>query len=348
MYLESSNIFYKYQFGFRANHSANHALTEITEQIRNARDKGRYTSVVYLDIQKAFDTVNQNILLAKLKQGIKGTSFDWFKSFICDRVQYTSMGLKESSTKIVSHRVPQGSGLGPLLCIISINDLNKSVKNSKVHHYADDTSLLLTEKSLKEINKQVNQDLDLICRWLRANKISLNTSKTEIIIFRSEQKQITKHLNFGISGQKINTCSKVRYLNVILEEHLDWNLHINSLKHKLNRAIGILSKIRDYVPKFLLNTLYYTMFHSHLIYSCQIWGQNNTFLRKLEPLQNRAMRIKNFKNNEYIVNELCKTNKILKIADYIKLLNCLFVKDVIAQSTIPSFQEFFIKMRDTH
>ena len=108
--------------------------------------------------------MNQNILIAKLKHhGIKGTSFDRFKSFICDRVQYTPLDLKESSTKMVSHGVPQGSVLGPLLFIIFIDDLNKSVKNSKVHHYADDTNLLLTEKSLKKINKQVNQDLTLIC-----------------------------------------------------------------------------------------------------------------------------------------------------------------------------------------
>ena len=133
-----------------------------------------------------------------------------------------------------------------------------------------------------------------------------------------------------------------------MEEHLDWNLHINLLKCKLNRAIGILSKIRHYVPKFLLNTLYFPIFHSHLIYSCQIWGQNNTILRKLEPLQNNALRIINFKNNEYNVNELYKTNKILKIADYIKLLNCLFVRDVIAQSTFPTLQKLFMQMRDTH
>ena len=89
------------------------------------------------------------------------------------------------------------------------------------------------------------------------------------------------------------------------------------------------------------------MFHSHLIYCCQIWGQNNTILRKLEPIQNKTLRIINFKNNEYNVNELYKRNKNLKIADYIKLLNCLFVRDVIAQSTIPPLQEFFIQMRDT-
>ena len=117
--------------------------------------EGVCTCSIYLDLQKAFDTVSQNILPAKLKHyGIKGTSFDWFKSFTCDRVQYTSIDLKVSSTKMVSHGVPQGSVLGPLLFIIFINDLNKSVKNSKVHHYADDTNLLLTEKSLKKlINK---------------------------------------------------------------------------------------------------------------------------------------------------------------------------------------------------
>ena len=90
------------------------------------------------------------------------------------------------------------------------------------------------------------------------------------------------------------------------------------------------------------------MFHSHQIYSSQIWGQNNTILRKLEPLQNKALRIINFKNNECNVNEFYKTNKILKIAGYIKLLNCLFVRDVMAQSTTPPFQEFFIQMRNTH
>ena len=97
MYLENNNMFYKYQFGFRANHSTDHTLTEITKQIGNSCDKGLYTCCVYLDLQKPFDRVNQNILLEKLKHyGIRGTRFDWLKAFICDSVQYTSIDLKES------------------------------------------------------------------------------------------------------------------------------------------------------------------------------------------------------------------------------------------------------------
>ena len=134
---------------------------------------------------------------------------------------------------------------------------------------------------------------------------------------------MTKHLNFKISEQKINICSKVRYLGVILEEHLRWNLHINSLKCKLNRAIGILSKIQHYVPKFLFNTLYYTIFHSHLIYSCQIWVQNNTILRKLELPQNKALRIINFKNTVKLGN-FDQSGSFVKDAT-VHIQECLFI-----------------------
>ena len=230
--------------GFRPNHSTNSALIEITEQIRKACDKGLFACGVYLDLKKAFDTVNHNILLTKLEHyGIKGNANYWLRSFLTDRKQYTSVTGKDSNSQEITHGVPQGSVLGPLLFIIFINDLNLSV-TSKVNHFADDTNLLLINKSLKKINSLINHDLALLIQWLRANKISLNTSKTEIIIFRPKHKIITKHLNFRISGEKINLATTVKYLAVILHEHLEWQGYINSLLIKLNRGASLLSEIQ--------------------------------------------------------------------------------------------------------
>ena len=182
-FFEENNSFYPYQFGFRPNHSTSSALIEITEQIRKARGKGLFACRVYLDLKKAFDVVNHSILLTKLEHyGIKDNANYWLRSFLTDRKQYTSVQGKDSNSQEITHGLRQGSVLGPLLFIIFINDLNLSVKSSILHHFADDTNLLLLNKSLKKINFLINHDLALLVQWLRANKISLNTSKTEIVI----------------------------------------------------------------------------------------------------------------------------------------------------------------------
>ena len=211
-----------------------------------ACDQGLFACGVYLDLKKAFDTVNHNILLSKLHHyGIRGKANNWFKSFLVNRNQYTSINNTNSTSEKVMYGVPQGSVLRPLLFFIFINDLHVSVRNSTIHHFADDSNLLLISKSLKQINKLINHDLSLLVQWLRLNKISLNTSKTKILIFRPKGKLITKHLNFRINGEKINASSTVNYLGVLLHENLQWQTHIDSLITKLSTAVGLLSKIRS-------------------------------------------------------------------------------------------------------
>ena len=139
-FLEQNNIFYSSQFGFRDRHSTSHALIEITDKIMKACDQSLFACGVYLDLKKAFDIV-KHILLSKLHHyGIRGKANDWFKSFLVNRNQYTSINDANSTSEKVMYGVPQGPVLGLLLFIIFINDLHVSIKNSKVHHFADDTN----------------------------------------------------------------------------------------------------------------------------------------------------------------------------------------------------------------
>ena len=206
-------------------------------------DKGRSLNV----LQKLFDTVNHKILISKLElYGIRSLPLHLFQNYCKNRTQFIEINKKSSNVLPINHRVPQGSVLGPLLFLIYINDLNGVVNFSKIHHFADDTNILYASNSLKDINKKINRDLKSIAEWLKANKISLNSGKTELVLFRSKDKKFTKNMNFRISGQKINMISQTKYLGLILDEHLTFKYHLQNLKLKLNRANCLLSKIRYY------------------------------------------------------------------------------------------------------
>ena len=151
-FLNKNSILYEKQFGFRNNHSTTHALLEMTEKIKQACDAGQFSCGVFLDLQKTFDTVNHTILLKTLTHyGIIGIANKWFQSFLEDRKQFTSVQGSKSAEKPIKYGVPQGSVLGRLLFILFINDLHKAVEFSSVHHFADDTNLLLIDKSLKRL-----------------------------------------------------------------------------------------------------------------------------------------------------------------------------------------------------
>ena len=273
---------------------------------------------MFLDFQKAFDTVNHDILLKKLEYyGIRDKSNKWFRSFLENRKQHTIINKARSFDKPISVGVPQGSILGPILFIVFINDFYKAVEFSSVHHFADDTNLLLTENSLKKLNKHINRDLKLVVQWVRANK--LNTGKTKIVIFKSRNSKTTKHFNFRISRQEIVPVDSVKYLGLTLQSDFHWKTHLTSLEKKLSRRIGFLSKIRHYVPKFLLKTIYYSIFNSHLIYGWEVLGQNenNVLVQRLQKLQEKAVCLVNFETNPNVVGQLLKDNNILKLTDFI-------------------------------
>ena len=179
--------------------------------------------------------MDHNILLAKLDYyGIRGVAKKWFESYLNNRKQFVTLNETDSSLKPVSTGVPQGSVLGPLLFLVYINDLHKCVKYSKVYHFADDTNLLQSDNSLKNVAKQMNFNLKNLSQWLKANKLSLNFSKTELIIFHSSSKKIDHSLKFKLDGKRLTANSTVKYLGVLLVNHLIWSKQINYVTTKLN------------------------------------------------------------------------------------------------------------------
>ena len=144
------------------------------------------------------------------------------------------------------------------------------MKHAEIHHFADDTNLLYSHKSLKDINQKINFELKNIVHWLRANKISLNTKKTEIVLLRAQKTEIKKNINFQICGQKIKIMKETKYLGMVMDESLTFKNHMDTVKLKLNRVNGLLAKLRHYVNPILLRTIYYTIFESHLRYGCQL------------------------------------------------------------------------------
>ena len=198
-HFERSNLLHNFQFGFREKHSTNHAVMNMVQKIQEVIKNRNLAVGVFIDLQKAFDTVNHNILLNKLDSyGVRGIAKKLIRSYLNDRQQYVSIDGFESDKEFILHGVPQGSVLGPLLFTIYINDMHSCVKSSTSFHFADDTNLLyIPQRKVRNRNivRKLNTDLKALDNWLKANKISLNSSKTELVIFRKKRNNCARYEN---------------------------------------------------------------------------------------------------------------------------------------------------------
>ena len=190
----------------------------------------------------------------------------WVKSFFENRKQYVNLPGHSSSVKTVTCGIPQGSKLGPLLFLLYINDLQSVFSKSIIHYFADDTNLLFSAKKLGTIESAINHELKLLVQWLRSNKLSLNETKTELIIFRSPWKHLPREPDIRINNYKLKLHSHIKYLGILIDEVMSRNKQIDDICTKLARANGILSKIRYFVPK--KHVYQYFLF---ILLSCPLW-----------------------------------------------------------------------------
>ena len=300
----------------------------IVEEIRQNLDNGIFSCGVFVDLEKAFDTVNHKNLLAKLDHyGVRSLANDWFRAYLSNRKQMVDLCSSASSFKDVTCGVPQGSILGPLLFLLYINDMRHALKHSVVHHFADDTNLLYSHKNQNLLRKNMNSDLDSdLFQWLCANRLSLNVKKTEFIIFRPARTCLKDRVTLTLNGCKIFESTNIKYLGIILDSRLSWKHHIFELSKKLSRSVGMLYKIKNMgCDEKILLSLYYSLFQSHLSFGLVAWG-SSTYAKNLFLIQKRAIRaISGLSYNDSTVDSF-KNLKILTLENlyHLKLDQLLF------------------------
>jgi hypothetical protein len=326
-FLESNDILIRNQYGFRKNHSSYMAIVDMYDKISKAIDEGEYAVGVFVDLSKAFDTLDHNILLAKLEYyGIRGICQEWFKNYLHNRSQYVYLNGASSTMCQVVCGVPQGSVLGPLLFILYINDIPNCSKILKFILFADDTNLFYCNKSLTELESVMNVELSKLSMWFRANKLSLNAAKTNFILFGFKRIPCNANLKLTFDGNVLERTAHTKFLGVYFDEKLTWSYHLNHIANKISRGLGMMGRCRKILSNDTLVTLYFSLIYPYLYYCCIVWvGACATAIHKLEVLQNRAVRLITRSPFRSSACPLFKQLHLLKIVDIRKLQIYLFM-----------------------
>ena len=294
-YLQEHNLITSEQFGFRPNLSTNIALTQLTEEILQNLDNKMITGAVFIDLRKAFDTVDHSLLISKLQNlGFSNPVVNWFRSYLSSRAAVTSINNSTSNPKPVTVGVPQGSILGPLLFLLYINDLPQCLNHCKAILYADDTLLYHSARTVADLQHKINTDLESLSHWLNNNLLTLNNEKTKFMLF-SNKKQAHSHPDVTITMQNENIQREktIKYLGITLSEDFSWHEHIDSMINKINQRLGVLRRIKNCLDLDTRCVLYTSLILPLFDYADTIWGDKNNIvlMDSLQTLENKAAKL---------------------------------------------------------
>ena len=321
-FLHETNQLYSSQYSFHKWYSSENAVQELMSAITKGFNRKEYTATLFLDLSKAFDTLNHNILLHKLElYGIRGLCLDWLKHYLSNRklsvkcVAGEPPELSISTVYPLELGVPQGSCLGPLLFLAYCNDLSLNLNFCNCILFADDTTLYKSHKNLRYLKWCIQEELNQLLNWFRANKLTLNINKSVCILFNKG-----KDMNFDIEIDNIymNTVKSCKFLGIWLDNKLKWDHHISKLILKIKWNMHLLRSGKNMLNVHAKLIIYYAHIQSHISYGLSSWGNmiSNTVIGKLQSLQNKCKKL-TFGNQD-------RTDQILCICDLIKLENCKF------------------------
>ena len=292
-YVSKAKLIHPSQYGFQQGHSTFMALLDMEEKISKAIDNNEHSIGIFIDLAKAFDTVDHSILLKKMANyGIRGLQLKWFHSYLSERTQRVLCNGSLSTSGHIAYGVPQGSNLGPLLFLLYINDLANVSATLHFILFADDTNIFYSNQSCTSLMEIVNLELTLISQWFVANRLTLNVEKTNFINFKSHRKIKPVNLALTLEGSPICQVDSTKFLGVFLDQHLSWKTHINYISQKIAKNIGIVSRIAYLLPLTIRLNLYYSLILPYLSYCNLIWASNyESRIHKLIILQKKAVRL---------------------------------------------------------
>ena len=338
------------QYGFRKGCSTIHAVTEVITTAYDNISANLHTGLVFLDIKKAFDTVSHDILIQKLEHyGIRGIANDLLNSYLRSRKQFVMVDeIEHSDLFQIKSGVPQGSTLGPLLFLLYINDLVNSTSATTIL-FADDTCLSFSASCPTELIDDINTELISVYHWMKANKLCINAKKSTALLIPSNSKLQIQNKDILYNDAKISVCKSAKYLGVQIDSDLNFKSHIQLLYNKLSRSVGIMFKVKKFLPKNVLTQLYHAMFNSHLIYCITIWTSTfSTHLNSIRILQNKAVKLLAGVHWRHSSSSVYKSLNILKLDDMIKLQTALFVHRHFNNNLPINFQGYFTNVNTCH
>ena len=347
-FLDSNNVIVNSQFGFRKGRTTSDAVLNLLQEAYESLNTQRFFGVVSLDLCKAFDTVDYNILLHKLHHyGVRGLPYKILESYLSGRMQYVSVNGVTSDCLPVKVGVPQGSVLGPLLFLVYINDMPQcSTNECNIQMYADDSILFSSKPTLHELSSVLNASLGNLSKWLSSNYLTLNLNKSTYTIITL--RRVTSDFNPNVNDVGLSYSETFKFLGVTIDSRLTFKTHINNMIKKISKNRGIFMKLR-FLPKNVLVSLYYSLVYPYLYYCVEAWGASCvTIVQPLFILQKKILRlicnIPYYESSNPAFLEL----RILKLPDIYEYFTIIYSFKVLNSNRAPSLLNNILQLQIIH